>query len=329
MPKVVSCQGRLLGPAYLRRVAAAGSEPARPQRPRQVRRQAWYGVKPLSLVLVELGDGSEQCLGIGMVDVLEQAVRGGALDDFAGVHHHRPVSVARDDPHVVGDKEDGHVEPALQVVDQGQDLGLNGHVERRCRLVGDQQLGLTRERHGDHDPLAEAPGQLVRVIMQPLCRVRHAHEAEDFGRPGESLLLGHPFVEHDALGDLAADVHRRVEGGQGVLEDHPDIVAPDRPDVVVGHGRKFLAAERDGTTRHPAAGREEAHDRGSGHRLAAAGLPDEADRLTWLDFETDPVHRLDDPGTELYLGVQVLYFQEAHAGMLALNAPGGGLRSYP
>ena len=36
---------------------------------------------------------------------------------------------------------------------QVEDLRLDGHVERRRRLVGDEQFRVAGERHGDHHPL--------------------------------------------------------------------------------------------------------------------------------------------------------------------------------
>ena len=44
-----------------------------------------------------------------------------------------------------------------------QDLGLRGHVERRRRLVRDQQLGIASQRQGDNTALQHAAGQLVRI----------------------------------------------------------------------------------------------------------------------------------------------------------------------
>ena len=57
---------------------------------------------------------------------------------------------------------------ALQLGEQVHDLGLHGHVERGGRLVGDQHLRVQRERHRDHDALAHAAGELVRVVVDPL-----------------------------------------------------------------------------------------------------------------------------------------------------------------
>ena len=47
---------------------------------------------------------------------------------------------------------------------QPQHLGLHGDVERRRRLVGDQQLRLEAQAHGDHGALLHAAGKLVRDI---------------------------------------------------------------------------------------------------------------------------------------------------------------------
>ena len=50
----------------------------------------------------------------------------------------------------------------------GEDLRLDGDVERGGRLVGDQQRGPVQQRDRDRDPLAHAAGELVRIGVQPL-----------------------------------------------------------------------------------------------------------------------------------------------------------------
>ena len=42
-------------------------------------------------------------------------------------------------------------------------------VQRRRRLVGDQQVGLARQRDGDEHPLAHSAGELVGVVREPVC----------------------------------------------------------------------------------------------------------------------------------------------------------------
>ena len=54
---------------------------------------------------------------------------------------------------VVGDEQISEAEPRLQILEQVDDLRLDRHVERRDRLVADDQLRLDREGAGDADPL--------------------------------------------------------------------------------------------------------------------------------------------------------------------------------
>ena len=68
--------------------------------------------------------------------------------------------------------------------EQLQDLRLNGGVERRGRLVGDQQVGISGQRHRDHDALDLAAGELVRIGGEPARRVGNADEIEQPPRFG-------------------------------------------------------------------------------------------------------------------------------------------------
>ena len=69
-----------------------------------------------------------------------------------------------------------------QALDQVEDLRLDGHVERGRRLVGDQQLGVAGERHGDHHALAHAARELVRVVVERARRGRDADQLEQLDR---------------------------------------------------------------------------------------------------------------------------------------------------
>ena len=82
------------------------------------------------------------------------------------------VGDARDDAEIVRDQHQRHAELALQLGQQVQDLRLDGHVERGGRLVGDDQLGPAHQRHGDHHALAQAAGELVRILAAAGCAGR-------------------------------------------------------------------------------------------------------------------------------------------------------------
>ena len=88
---------------------------------------------------------------------------------------------------IVGDEQIGEAELLLQVLQQVDDLRLDRDVERRDRLVADQQLGLDGERAGDADALALAAGEFVReaahVVGLQAHRLEELHDAV-FHAPG-------------------------------------------------------------------------------------------------------------------------------------------------
>ena len=89
-------------------------------------------------------------------------VDGSGLDDDAVLHHHDAVGEVGHHAHVVRDEDDRRVEALVEVAHQIEDLGLNRHVQRRRRLVGDQQQRVARDRLRDHRALPLATRQLVR-----------------------------------------------------------------------------------------------------------------------------------------------------------------------
>ena len=113
-----------------------------------------------------------------MLRLGEDILGGAGLDDLALGHDADPVGHLADDAEVVGDQQHRHAEALLQVLQQLQDLGLDGDVEGRGRLVGDQEVRLVGERHGDHDPLALTAGELVREGRKALFRIVDANQAQ-------------------------------------------------------------------------------------------------------------------------------------------------------
>ena len=71
---------------------------------------------------------------------------------------------------------------SLQPQQQLQDLVLDGDVERRGRLVGQQQLRPAGQRDRDHRALPHAAGELVRIVVEPPLRVRDADLVQQLDR---------------------------------------------------------------------------------------------------------------------------------------------------
>ncbi len=118
----------------------------------------------------------------------------------------------------MADEEHRQAETGAEVLQQVQDLGLHGDIERGDRLVGDDQLWLHGERPGDADALALAAGEFMWIAVGML-RLQ-ADELQEFGDAPAALRAAGEAVGVQRLADDAADAQARVEAGVGVLEDH-------------------------------------------------------------------------------------------------------------
>ncbi len=119
-----------------------------------------------------------------MLGVVKQVAQATLFHHPARVHHRDPVRDVRDHAHVVGDQDDGRAEVIPELLDQREDLRLDGHVQRGRGLIGDQQVGVAGKRHRDHHALAHPAGELVRIVVHPLRGVRYPHGLEQLDGPG-------------------------------------------------------------------------------------------------------------------------------------------------
>ncbi len=141
----------------------------------------------------------------------EHALGGGVLDDPPRIHHGDLVGHLRDHAEIVGDQHERHPPFALQAREQREHLRLHGHVERGRRLVGDQQLGVARERHRDHRALALPARELVRIGVDAHRRLGNADEVQQLDRARARRGLGDVSVRPDRLHDLRAHAIHRVQ----------------------------------------------------------------------------------------------------------------------
>jgi hypothetical protein len=78
------------------------------------------------------------------------------FDDAAPLHDGDAVAELSGAAQIVGEEEERQVEALAQIAEKVEDLRLTRDVERRNRLVGDDQLGIEAERAGDAAALALA-----------------------------------------------------------------------------------------------------------------------------------------------------------------------------
>ena len=112
-------------------------------------------------------------------------------------------------------------------------------------LVGDEEIRLVGEGHGDHDALALPARELVRICAEPAARVADADEIEQFQRAGAGVAVRHARVQFENFADLPLDRVQRVERSHRLLKHHGDVVAADFPHLILVGGDQVLALEQD------------------------------------------------------------------------------------
>src|SRR5829696_4265904 len=266
--RVERAQRRALDATAVGHVRAAGREHAALRR---VERR-WQLTLEHDALALDAGDArrrGEESLGVGMERAREDTLLSPLLD---GV--------------VVRDEEVGEPELLLQVGQEVQHLGLDRDVERRHRLIRDEQLRRQHQRPRDGDALALAAGEHVRiagVVLGAKPDLRH-HGAGASGALG----LGQVGVDDERLLEDRADLLARVERAVGVLEHELDGAAQA---LLLAGGRVdgVEAVEGEGARRRRL---DQGHDAGE-RGLAAAGFADDRERAPGLDREGHAADRVE------------------------------------
>ena len=133
----------------------------------------------------------------------------------------------------------------LELEQQIEDLRLHGHVERGGRLIGDQQVRLVGERHGDHHPLALTAGELMRIGVEAAFRVLDADLVEEIEHARLRRAVGQPAMDLEHLADLLLDGVERVERGHRLLKNHGNLIAADMAEPVERQRHQILVLESD------------------------------------------------------------------------------------
>ncbi len=127
--------------------------------------------------------------------------------------------------------------------------GLDRDVERRRRLVGDQDLRVAGERHRDHHPLPHPARELVRILVHPPLRRGDPDELQELDRPRARRAPREPEVAVQDLADLAPDGEDRVERRHRLLEHVRDLAPAHLAQPPRREPEQVDAAELDAAAR--------------------------------------------------------------------------------
>ena len=253
---------------------------------------------------------AEQRGGVGVVRLGQQLFGPTALDDPTAVHHIQLLAGPADHSQVVGDQHQPDAPGLPQVGQHPEHLRLDRDVQRRGRLVRQDQRRLGGQRDRDADPLPHPAGHLVRVGPVALLRVADPHLGQQVQRAGPGCGFGHPQPAGRHLGHLVTDPHRGVQRGERVLEDHRQRAGQ----VLAAPGRRqpgdVHPGDHDGAAGDPGRRGQQVHDRPQGQALAGAGLPHQADRLAGRRRERHLPDGVQDPARQRDLHLEVTNLQQ-------------------
>ena len=135
-------------------IAAAGCKSAALGDDGGIGHQTGDGLQTI-LAVLDVGQGVEQTLGIGVSGVAEYVGQRAPLHDAAGVHDRHLVTDLGNDAQIVGDHDHRGAVLGLQVLHQLQHLCLNGHIQCGGGLVGDEDLGIAGQSDGDNRAISQ------------------------------------------------------------------------------------------------------------------------------------------------------------------------------
>src|SRR5215472_4339730 len=247
------------------------------------------------LVREPTGVAVEERLGVGVARVGEELLDRRQLHQLAGVEHNHLVADLRDHAELVGDQQDGAREIAAEIAQEIKDLRLEGHVERRGGLVGDQQVRLAQERHGDRDALAHAARELMGILVDALLRIGNAHPFQQRDRAGALLGAREIGVAELHVDHLRTDREHRVERAHGVLEHHRDALAAERPHRLLRQREQVDAVESDRAGDNACGRRQQAQHREAQGCFARYALTEQSQDSNALDEKADIAEGIDGP----------------------------------
>ena len=250
----------------------------------------WRAGLFMTLRLVAGGSKQPPCVGVAVRP--EQGLGIGRLDDKPLLHHRDPAAELGQHRQIMRDQHQRHVAILDQPAHQIEDACLCRHIQRRRRLVGDQQRRLQRDGLRDHHPLALAAGQFMRIAVQTVSRGGKTDAVElgsgDLARFGKACA----GVDHQRFGDLRADRANRVQRRHRLLENHPDA-----PPANTAHRRlvqrEQILAVKPRRAAAMRAVRKQSHHRKRRHRLAGAGLTGDTEDLPRRDRQADVANGVD------------------------------------
>ena len=195
------------------------------------------------------------------------------------MHHRNAVGDGEHRFHLVGYDHDGHLERAFQPQNQVIQPGGHHRVQPGGGLVAEEDLRVHRNRPGQAGAFLHPPGKLGRFEA---VEAGEAHQVELHLHHDLDSALLQPGVFAQGEGHVVADGHGVEQRRR--LEQHPNL-AEDGHSRILANTVDVLPLDQHLPLRRPG----EADHVAQQGALAAAGTPQDGQRLSGIDLEIHPL----------------------------------------
>src|SRR6266850_1658419 len=210
------------------------------------------------------------------------------------------------------DEDQGHARLALDVLEEIEILRLDGDVEVRRRLVGDDDPRLAGQRDRADDALPHAAAHLVGILAHPPLGGGDPDGAEKVLHALAQRAAVQVLVKERGLRHLPPDGEERIEGRHRILQDHGDAPATDAAQLALALAGQVFSVEDDAASHDARGAGQEPDDGQARRRLTAPRLTDEAQALALVQREAHAIHRSHDacPTEREEVGPEIGHFEE-------------------
>lgn len=207
--------------------------------------------------------------------------------DATGVENENAICEAGEKSGIVGDENHGEADVLSEGAEKLDNLLLRCWIQRRRRLIGNDEGRAACSGLSDENALTLAAAQLVRIGAGNASGV----SGKDGSKQVARLLLKRKsvkiFVRCQNITDLPAYLESWMERRSGFLKDQTDAPTTNSAEIVRRGLQEIFSFEKDGTTFNLSGGRQKPQQRGGECALAGARFTKNAKEFSRVERKVD------------------------------------------
>ncbi|MPN33311.1 hypothetical protein SDC9_180796 [bioreactor metagenome] len=113
--------------------------------------------------------------------MVEHILQRPLLHNAARIHNGHLVAHLRHNAQIMRNHDHGGIIFLFEAVHKLQHLGLNGYIQGRCGLIGNEKLGVAGQGDGNDHPLLHAARKLMGIFIG--AAGRYSNQLQHFAGP--------------------------------------------------------------------------------------------------------------------------------------------------